>query len=75
MPYRYAAVRMDPVAMVEHLQDPIALSKARAIQPKTYLVFMEGVRVLRFSSDATALWTVLTNSAGARAAFPRETLV
>ncbi|KAI0653324.1 hypothetical protein C8Q70DRAFT_1036704 [Cubamyces menziesii] len=48
MPYRYAAVRMDPVAMVEHLQDPIALSKARAIQPKTYLVFMEGVLELPF---------------------------
>ena len=44
MPHRYAAIRMDPVAMVEHLDDPLALAAARAIEARTYLVYIEEVR-------------------------------
>ncbi|KAJ8501795.1 hypothetical protein ONZ51_g349 [Trametes cubensis] len=32
---------MDPVAMVEHLDDPLALAAARAIEARTYLVYIE----------------------------------
>ncbi|RPD70394.1 hypothetical protein L226DRAFT_470235 [Lentinus tigrinus ALCF2SS1-7] len=38
---RFAVVRMDPVAMVEHLQDPLATNAARAMRPKKYLVYLE----------------------------------
>ncbi|KAI0653325.1 hypothetical protein C8Q70DRAFT_1059397 [Cubamyces menziesii] len=48
MPFLYAAIRMDPVAMVEHLQDPIALAAARKLQPKTYLVYIEAQLELPF---------------------------
>ncbi|KAI0774883.1 hypothetical protein BD413DRAFT_472104, partial [Trametes elegans] len=37
----YAAVRMAPVAMTRHLDDPHALSAARALRPKTFLVYVE----------------------------------
>lgn len=40
----YAVIRMDPVAMVEHLNDPIATQAAAAMQPKKYLVYIEDVR-------------------------------
>ncbi|KAI0327909.1 hypothetical protein GY45DRAFT_1072970 [Cubamyces sp. BRFM 1775] len=48
MPFRYAAIRMDPVAMVEHFQGPIALAAAREMRPKTYLVYIEGQLELPF---------------------------
>ncbi|KAJ8454015.1 hypothetical protein ONZ51_g13276 [Trametes cubensis] len=48
MPHRYAAIRMDPTAMVEHFQDPIALAAAQAMKPKTYLVYVEGDLELPF---------------------------
>ncbi|KAI0800138.1 hypothetical protein C8Q74DRAFT_1191217 [Fomes fomentarius] len=38
---RFAAVRMDPVAMVEHLQDPAATHAAKRMRPKNYLVYLE----------------------------------
>ena len=40
---RFAVVRMDPVAMVEHLHDPVALNAARAMRTKKYLVYLEFV--------------------------------
>ena len=42
-PLDYAAVRMDPVAMVQHLGDPLALEAAQGINPKTYLVHLSWV--------------------------------
>ncbi|KAI0690781.1 hypothetical protein C8T65DRAFT_527480, partial [Cerioporus squamosus] len=39
-PLDYAAIRLDPVAMVKHLGDPLALEAARNIDPKTYLVHL-----------------------------------
>ncbi|KAI0350613.1 hypothetical protein OH77DRAFT_1412657, partial [Trametes cingulata] len=40
-PFQYAVIRMDPVAMVEHFNDPIATSEARALDTKKYLVYLE----------------------------------
>ncbi|KAI0752787.1 hypothetical protein C8Q80DRAFT_475935 [Daedaleopsis nitida] len=37
----YAVIRMDPVAMVADLQDPIALAEARKMAPKKYLVYLQ----------------------------------
>ena len=42
-PLEYAAIRMDPVAMVQHLGDPLALEAAQDIHPKTYLVHLSWV--------------------------------
>ena len=42
----YAAIRIDPAAMVAHL-DTLAAEEAQAIRPKTYLIFTAFVRVLR----------------------------
>lgn len=39
----YAVIQMDPVAMVEHLDDPIALEAAKALHPKKYLIYLEQV--------------------------------
>ncbi|KAJ2994798.1 hypothetical protein NUW54_g7490 [Trametes sanguinea] len=41
LPGRYVAVRLDPVAMVKHLRDPVALREAQAMRPKTYLMYIE----------------------------------
>ena len=49
MPHRYAAIRMDPVAMVEHLDDPLASAAARAMEARTYLVYIEEVRSESFN--------------------------
>ena len=37
LPDSYAAIRVDPVASVEHLNDEKALAAARAMCPKTYI--------------------------------------
>ena len=42
-PLDYAAIRMDPVAMVQHLGDPLALEAAQGIHTKTYLVHLSWV--------------------------------
>ncbi|OSC96774.1 hypothetical protein PYCCODRAFT_1249038 [Trametes coccinea BRFM310] len=39
--YQYAVVRMDPVAMVKHFDDPIATSEAQALACKKYLVYLD----------------------------------
>ncbi|KAI9067481.1 hypothetical protein FKP32DRAFT_265968 [Trametes sanguinea] len=38
---QYAVIRIDPVAMVEHFNDPIATAEARALETKKYLVYLE----------------------------------
>ena len=40
---RFAVIRMDPIAMVEHLGDDVALRAAMAMRPKKYLVYLEHV--------------------------------
>lgn len=45
----YGVLRMDPVAMVAHLNDPDATAKAQAMQTKWYLV-----HVVRVCSSAAA---------------------
>ncbi|RDX42671.1 hypothetical protein OH76DRAFT_1410933 [Lentinus brumalis] len=40
----FAVVQLDPVKMVEHL-DEIAMQRARELQPGLYLVFIEGVHL------------------------------
>ncbi|KAI0716940.1 hypothetical protein C8Q76DRAFT_601397, partial [Earliella scabrosa] len=37
---RFAVIRMNPEAMVAHLQDPAAMHAAKALQPKKYLVYL-----------------------------------
>ena len=39
----FAVIRMDPVAMVEHLNDAEALASARALRPKSYVVYIDCV--------------------------------
>ena len=41
--HSYAVIRMDPVAMVEHLDDAEALASARALCPKSYVVYIDCV--------------------------------
>ncbi|RPD56397.1 hypothetical protein L226DRAFT_573935 [Lentinus tigrinus ALCF2SS1-7] len=38
----FAVIRMDPVAMVRHLNDPEALKAAEALSPRSYLVYLDG---------------------------------
>ncbi|OSC96647.1 hypothetical protein PYCCODRAFT_1440926 [Trametes coccinea BRFM310] len=38
---RYAVIQMDPVGMVKHFDDPIALSAAQAMRPRKYLVYLD----------------------------------
>ncbi|RPD57878.1 hypothetical protein L226DRAFT_472381 [Lentinus tigrinus ALCF2SS1-7] len=47
-PWDYAAVRMDPVAMVQHLNDAQALEAATRIHPRTYLVHLSYDSVFPF---------------------------
>ncbi|KAI8978347.1 hypothetical protein BD414DRAFT_495277 [Trametes punicea] len=49
---QYAVVRIDPVAMVEHLNDPTATAAARALRPKKYLVYLTSAMDLPFPSSA-----------------------
>ncbi|KAJ8463624.1 hypothetical protein ONZ51_g10139 [Trametes cubensis] len=39
-PGSYAVIRMNPVEMVRHLDDPQALLEAQAMRPKSYLVYL-----------------------------------
>ncbi|KAI0364945.1 hypothetical protein BV20DRAFT_1004902 [Pilatotrama ljubarskyi] len=41
LPRRFAVIQMDPVGMVKHFDDPIALAAARAMRPKKYLVYLQ----------------------------------
>ncbi|KAI0326073.1 hypothetical protein GY45DRAFT_1286152 [Cubamyces sp. BRFM 1775] len=38
--FQYAVIRMDPVSMVQHFNDPIATAEARALETKKYLVYL-----------------------------------
>ncbi|KAI0774873.1 hypothetical protein BD413DRAFT_307504 [Trametes elegans] len=40
-PHSYAVIQMDPVGMVQHLEDPVATAAAAAMRPKKYLVYLE----------------------------------
>ena len=40
---RFAVVQMDPVTMVEHLNDAIATAAAMQLRPKKYLVYVHFV--------------------------------
>ncbi|KAI0350620.1 hypothetical protein OH77DRAFT_1430797 [Trametes cingulata] len=40
LPRRFAVIQMDPVGMVKHFDDPIALAAAQAMRPKKYLVYL-----------------------------------
>ena len=56
-PLEYAAIRMDPVAMVQHLGDPLALEAAQGIHPKTYLVHLSWVSQSSFMQASSELAT------------------
>ncbi|KAH9846489.1 hypothetical protein C2E23DRAFT_744022 [Lenzites betulinus] len=49
--HQYAAIRIDPVAMVAHFQDPVATAMAQALHPKTYLVYLNDAIDLPFPSS------------------------
>ena len=40
LPHRYAVIQMDPVGMIRHYEDPIALAAAEAMRPKKYLAYL-----------------------------------
>ena len=50
-PWDYAAVQIDPVAMVLHLNDALALEAARRMAPKIYLVHLAWVSARRSVLD------------------------
>lgn len=50
---RFAIVRLNPVAMVEHLDDPEALAQARRMVTQKYLVFLERVSIPRFETTSS----------------------
>ncbi|KAI9067479.1 hypothetical protein FKP32DRAFT_265828 [Trametes sanguinea] len=39
--FQFAVIRLDPVVMVEHFDDPIATAEARALGTKKYLVYLD----------------------------------
>ena len=45
----YVVLQLDPVAMVQHLNDPAALEEARSMTPKKYLVYISMVCTLFIS--------------------------
>ena len=45
---RFAVVRIDPVASVAHLNDSVATEAAKALESKSYLVYVVAVRLLFF---------------------------
>ncbi|KAI0364942.1 hypothetical protein BV20DRAFT_973755 [Pilatotrama ljubarskyi] len=49
---QYAVICMDPVAMVEHLNDHVATAQARALCPKKYLVYLDNALDLSFPTSA-----------------------
>ncbi|KAI0350621.1 hypothetical protein OH77DRAFT_1430801 [Trametes cingulata] len=48
---QYAVIRIDPVAMVEHLNDPIATAEAQRLCPKKYLVYLDNALDLPFPTS------------------------
>lgn len=40
LPGRFGVMQIDPVAMVEHLEDEEALAAAKAMQPKRYIGYL-----------------------------------
>ena len=40
---RFAVARMDPVAMVKHLNDPEAILEAQKVRAQKYLIYLEFV--------------------------------
>lgn len=71
-PRTYAVIRLNPVAMVEHLDDPEALSAAEALQTKAYIVYIRCVRIFRAFRNLQDPHELLT---GTGASVPRKTLV
>ncbi|KAI0327920.1 hypothetical protein GY45DRAFT_1220215, partial [Cubamyces sp. BRFM 1775] len=54
MPYRYGVMRIDAVASVQHLKDPVATKQAAALQPQEYLVYLE--EELELPSPGRSWW-------------------
>ncbi|TFK94032.1 hypothetical protein K466DRAFT_471571, partial [Polyporus arcularius HHB13444] len=69
---RYAALRMDPLATVSGVQgaDDEALQAARAIQPKTYLVYIKMDVTLPHPSNPWFCYSVMPVAASLRPADP-----
>ncbi|KAI0740873.1 hypothetical protein C8Q76DRAFT_709310 [Earliella scabrosa] len=65
-PGTYGVIRMDPVAMVQHLNDPEAMAAAQAMQPKSYLVYLEHILALPFPGQPWFPFTVLVVGPGLR---------
>lgn len=53
----YAVIRLDPVAMVKKLNDPEALAAARAMTPRSYVVYL--THVIRNSTSSHVSYFVL----------------
>ncbi|CDO70958.1 hypothetical protein BN946_scf184829.g67 [Trametes cinnabarina] len=49
--FQYAVIRIDPVAMVEHFNDPVATAEARALGTRKYLVYLDAIKL-----HGTASW-------------------
>ena len=47
----FAVIRMDPVAMVRHLNDPEATRAAKALSPRKYLVYLDEVCHTKIDCD------------------------
>lgn len=45
MPYCYGSMRIDPVASVQHLNDPIAEAEARNLRTRHHLVYLYHVGI------------------------------
>ncbi|KAH9849128.1 hypothetical protein C2E23DRAFT_784803 [Lenzites betulinus] len=70
LPYQYAVMRMDPVSMVEHFNDPIATEQARALETKKYLVYLDTCPDLPFPTYAWHAYHVSLISNTLRAVVP-----
>lgn len=63
-PLHYMAIRLNPTAMVDDLglDDPETVAEAKALQTKTYLVYLVWVSYLLINNDVRPSYTVLCHA-------------
>ncbi|KAH9851157.1 hypothetical protein C2E23DRAFT_698868, partial [Lenzites betulinus] len=58
MPCRFGTIRIDPLASVQHLNDPIAENEAQSLETKTYICYLYLERHLPFPDEPWYLFAV-----------------
>lgn len=71
----YAAIRLDPVAVVSHLNDPQSSLEAQALRPQTYLIYLDYVRMIHQVSSVFSCLMHLFCLLGVHVTVSREAVV